>query len=210
MQDKTNFPIHFPCWPPLPTELLLQETKQQHGPGHEPSPVTWGTCPLPTLCQAKAAASLFILNCYFKIGNKGHQVNTEQLKSKVLFPRLQGSKLVWFILLPGSNSTRTLHHMTASIFIRMSALLLLLLDRGAASRSPPSSITSDFSPAARLRGERDATGAARPFLPMQRRKHKWFPLAAVQLQASPIPQAHHGQGVGLATEPAPPALPVRL
>lgn len=51
------------------------------------------------LCQGKEPSSLSILNCYSKIGNKGQQVNREQMKSKLLLPRLQGSKLVWSILL---------------------------------------------------------------------------------------------------------------
>lgn len=132
---------------------------------HKPIPVTGGTCPLLTLCQEKDTSSLFILNCYFKIGNKGHEVNREQMKSKLLFPRLQGSNLVWFTLLPGSNSTWILHDMIASIFIRKSALLLLL-NCDTANHSPPRSITSDFPPTAYLCGKRDATGAVKWFLLM--------------------------------------------
>lgn len=66
-------------------------------------PCNRGHLPLLHTLPRESCFPLLILNCYFKIGNKVRQVNRAQMESKLLFPRLQGSRLVWFILPPMSK-----------------------------------------------------------------------------------------------------------
>lgn len=66
-------------------------------------PCNRGHLPLLHTLPRESCFPLLILNCYFKIGNKVRQVNRAQMESKLLFPRLQGSRLIWFILPPMSK-----------------------------------------------------------------------------------------------------------